>query len=125
MRCIRATGARKSPRLDPRALECDVLDRPVSGRETHRVIINSISIVDDRLVATNDFDGALSDRWTWIDVESESDDEGPPEWFARLGIDALAAHDAFNERDHPKFDDFGDHALLVVHGLRDNDRVET
>lgn len=89
------------------------------------MIINSISLVDDRLVPTNDFDGTLSDGWTWIDVESESDDEGPPEWFARLGIDELAAHDAFNERDNPKFDDFGDHALLVVHGLRDNDRVET
>lgn len=37
----------------------------------------------------------------------------------------MAAHDAFNELDHPKFDDFGSHALLVLHGLRSNERLET
>ena len=89
------------------------------------MIINSIVLDDGQLIVTNDFDGAIPEEWAWIDVERESDDEDSPAWFALLGIDELATHDAFNELDHPKFDDFGDHALLVLHGLRSNERVET
>lgn len=89
------------------------------------MIINSISVDDGRLVVSNDFEGQQQHGWSWIDIEREFDGEPPPEWFASFGIDELAAHDAFHERDHPKFDDFGDHALLVLHGLREHDGVET
>ena len=89
------------------------------------MITHTIVVDDGQLIVTHDFDGEMPEGWAWIDVERESDDEGSPDWFARLGFDELATHDAFNELDHPKFDDFGDHALLVLHGLRSNERVET
>lgn len=47
-----------------------------------------------------------------------------PRREAGASINELAARDAFNELDHPKFDDFGSHALLVLHGLRSNERLD-
>lgn len=89
------------------------------------MLITCLSLVDERLSTSTDFDGTLPGGWTWVDVERESDTDEAPEWFAQIGLDELATHDAFHEADHPKFDDFGDHALLVLHGVRDDDRVDT
>ena len=66
---------------------------------------------------------------TWIDVIVDGDqvpdeDDDASILFTRLGLDPLAVHDALFDLDLPKLDDFGDHLLLVLHGLR-NDRVET
>ncbi len=65
------------------------------------------------------------DGWTWIDVTVEpGDSDVGVDLPASLRLDRIAVHDAINESDHPKVDDFGDHLLIVLHGLRD-DRVET
>ena len=52
-------------------------------------------------------------------------DEDPPSILDEYLLDPLAVHDAFNEVDAPKFDDFGNHAVLILHGLRDGDRLTT
>ena len=67
--------------------------------------------------------------WTWIDITVEPNDADPDAEIDTtlidpLELDRIAVHDAIHEHDHPKFDDFGDHLLVVLHGLRD-DRVET
>ncbi len=89
------------------------------------MILNIISLVDDQVVTATEFTAHPPGAWTWIDIERESDEEAPPDWFPVLGIDELAAHDAFNELDLPKYDDFGGHALLVLHGLRDDQGFDT
>lgn len=67
-----------------------------------------------------------SDGWTWIDlsVHEGTDVHAAQEFVHDLGFDRLAVHDAFNEVDLPKVDDFGSHLLVVLHGLR-TDAIET
>ncbi len=63
--------------------------------------------------------------WVWIDVTVENYDDGALDPIAEmLELDGLAVHDAVNEIDLPKVDDFGHHLLIVLHGLC-VDRVET
>ncbi len=64
--------------------------------------------------------------WHWIDIVIDPDrQEDPPSILDAYLLDPIAVHDAFNEVDAPKFDDFGDHAVLILHGLRDGDRLTT
>lgn len=61
----------------------------------------------------------------WVDVEV--DDPQPDDTTGilhRLALDPLAVHDALFDRDLPKLDDFGDHVLLVLHGLH-SERIAT
>jgi magnesium transporter len=62
---------------------------------------------------------------SWIDVrpDDQPHDHGS-DIFEHLELDPLAVHDAQFEEDLPKLDDFGDHVLIVLHGLR-GDRIET
>lgn len=61
----------------------------------------------------------------WIDISfGGPHDPGDFTVLERLDLDRLAVHDAQFEDDLPKLDDFGDHVLLVLHGLR-GDRIET
>ncbi len=63
--------------------------------------------------------------WTWIDVTVEpGDTDADAVFLDSLALDRIAVHDAIHDRDSPKADDFGDHLLVVLHGLRD-DRVQT
>jgi len=65
--------------------------------------------------------------WRWIDVTADGTracDLPDLEPEAYVGLDELALRDAFSDRDLPKLDDFGDHLLIVLHGLRGDD-VET
>ena len=57
----------------------------------------------------------------WFDDRPHDHDR---DILEHLHLDPLAVHDAQFEDDLPKLDDFGDHVLLVLHGLR-NDRIET
>lgn len=64
--------------------------------------------------------------WMWVDVEVTIDEDPVAaiselqSLLSPLGLDALAISDAVTDSDLPKFDDFGDHILLVLHGLRDD-----
>lgn len=65
--------------------------------------------------------------WRWVDITadpSQAADIPNLDTDAYIGLDELALRDAFIDRDLPKLDDFGDHLLIVLHGLRDDD-VET
>jgi len=67
------------------------------------------------------------DSWTWVDITADptkASDIPDLDTDAYMGLDQLALRDAFTDRDLPKLDDFGDHLLIVLHGLRDDD-VET
>ncbi len=57
--------------------------------------------------------------WMWIDVLIDGDDayEDLSEVVTDLGLDPLAVHDAVADLDAPKFDDFDDHLVVVLHGL--------
>lgn len=66
-----------------------------------------------------------ADGWHWIDALTSV---GDAEEFYRSipgldRLDELALNGALHEVDLPKFDDFGDHVLIVLHGL-DRDDVE-
>ena len=64
--------------------------------------------------------------WHWICIQLDDDgSEDPPAIVEPYSLDPIALHDAFNESNLPKFDDFGDHAALVLHGLRHGDRLTT
>lgn len=67
---------------------------------------------------------APEDGWLWIDVAIDERPEDAIGLAARLGLDELAARDAIDDDDLPKVDDFGDHLLVIIHGLRDHD-IET
>ena len=60
-----------------------------------------------------------TDGWHWIDIMIDADHQDPPAVLEAYRLDPIAVHDAFHEVDAPKFDDFGDHVFLVLHGLRD------
>ncbi len=67
-----------------------------------------------------------ADGWYWINITVDPDGPVlPPDVLDVYGFDPLAVHDAFNEIDAPKFEDFGDHAVLILHGLSDDARVTT
>jgi magnesium transporter len=90
------------------------------------VKINALHVEDTRFGPFQRFDDLPTEGWLWIDVELDADaGEVPHPLFDMLGLDALAVHDSFHEFNLPKFDDFGDHLLLILHGLRDDERVVT
>jgi magnesium transporter len=63
--------------------------------------------------------------WVWVDLIATPDSAN--ELLAltsELGFDPLSVRDAVEDFDLPKFDDFGHHLVVVLHGLRD-DRIET
>ncbi len=63
--------------------------------------------------------------WAWIDVTVGPDDiDDLVALTDGLELDAVAVRDAVDDLDFPKFDDFGHHLLVILHGVRD-DRVET
>jgi magnesium transporter len=70
-------------------------------------------------------DADSADGWTWIDVTVGPDDVDDLVAMTNgLDFDAVAVRDAVDDLDFPKFDDFGHHLLVILHGVRD-DRVET
>ena len=65
-----------------------------------------------------------SDSWRWVDITTDPNQAAALpdlDLDAYIGLDELAVRDAFTDRDLPKLDDFGDHLLIVLHGLRDDD----
>jgi len=67
----------------------------------------------------------LDASWVWIDVEGTADREAVLGLGASLELDLLGLSDALDdELDLPKIDDFNDHLLVVLHGLR-ADRIAT
>jgi magnesium transporter len=63
--------------------------------------------------------------WVWCDVTASAADlPAVLELTDRFGLDRLAVRDAVVDVDLPKVDDFADHLLIVLHGLR-SDRVAT
>lgn len=76
----------------------------------------------------SDVDRPQSDAgaWNWISIGlDETDERASPTILDAYSLDPLAVHDAFNELDLPKFEDFGDHVVVVLHGLRDGERLTT
>ena len=67
---------------------------------------------------------APADGWIWIDIRIDEEVDDAVQIAADLGLDELAVRDAVEDDDLPKVDDFGDHMLVVLHGLRDDD-IET
>ncbi len=83
--------------------------------------VNAAGIVSDV-----DHLDQLRDGWHWIDISVDAERLAePPVILNSFRIDPIALHDAFFEVDAPKFDDFGNHLALVLHGLRDGDRLST
>lgn len=65
-------------------------------------------------------EAAIRSGWVWIDMEAE--DATELEIVAGLlGLDSMAISDAIEDEDHAKLDDFGDHLLLILHGLAEAD----
>jgi len=64
-----------------------------------------------------------SATWRWIDVVASAHeaDEFLDTIEGLDRLDDLAVHDALHESDLPKVDDFGDHMLIVLHGLDQSD----
>jgi len=62
----------------------------------------------------------LTSGWIWIDIDPEGDIEHVIDYLTPLSLDALALRDALEDLDAPKFDDFGTHLLLILHGLKDD-----
>ncbi|MEZ5168380.1 MAG: magnesium transporter CorA family protein [Acidimicrobiales bacterium] len=63
----------------------------------------------------------VDDGWLWVDAcrdTTGSDELG--DLAELLSFDPLAVHDAVNDIDLPKVDDFGHHLLIVMHGLCDD-----
>ncbi len=64
-------------------------------------------------------------EWVWVDVQASPNDFADlVALTAPLQLDALAMRDAVDDLDLPKVDDFGDHLLVVLHGVH-TDRVQT
>jgi magnesium transporter len=57
----------------------------------------------------------------WIDVRTDGETGGPDDLVERFGLDHLAMHDAVNESDLPKLDDFADHLVVTFHALMERD----
>jgi magnesium transporter len=88
--------------------------------------ISILHVDDDGRVYPIDEPDTSQSGWQWIDITADVDlDEPPPPMLERFGLDTLAVHDAFRELDLPKFDDFGDHVLIILHGLREEERIRT
>lgn len=63
--------------------------------------------------------------WVWIDVMPETGQEVVG-LGARFGLHHLAVEDASSSIHFPKVDDFGDHLLIVLHGITEHEgRLET
>lgn len=61
--------------------------------------------------------------WLWIDIEVAAGDlDEVSAYVDHLDLEPLALHDAVEDRDLPKVDDFGDSMVVVLHGLAE-DRV--
>ena len=58
--------------------------------------------------------------WAWIDVTDVDHADELIELESEFGLDPLAVRDAVDERQLPKLDDFADHVVVVLHGLRRN-----
>lgn len=58
--------------------------------------------------------------WIWVDLDSE-DREELAEVGELLNLDSMALHDAVEDLDLAKFDDFGHHLLVVLHGISASD----
>lgn len=59
--------------------------------------------------------------WMWVDAFAGDDDIAELLDLTDLyGLDRLAVRDAVLDLDMPKVDDFGNHLLVVLHGLADN-----
>ena len=69
--------------------------------------------------------GSVEYGWVWCDLVASGDDLAAVlEVTDRFGLERLAVRDAVIDIDQPKVDDFVDHLLVVLHGLR-SDRVAT
>ena len=69
--------------------------------------------------------GPIDSGWMWIDVlVGDGDTEELVALTNTFAFDGLAVHDAVDDFDLPKVDDFEHHLMVVLHGLRD-DRIET
>ena len=63
--------------------------------------------------------------WMWIDITTgPGDADEVVDLAEHLGLDSLAVHDAVEDIDLPKVDDFGSFLLVVLHAL-DDERIET
>ncbi len=67
-------------------------------------------------LADRDTDGG----WLWIDIDPKGEIDQVVDYLTPLALDQLAVRDALEDLDAPKFDDFGSHLLLILHGLRDD-----
>lgn len=76
-----------------------------------------------RAVPAEGHPGLDDGQWCWLDIQlgPTSDDAAFEAALSRIDLDSMAVSDAFNDVDLPKFDDFEDHLLVVLHGIADND----
>ena len=67
-----------------------------------------------------------ADGWVWVDADTSSSDELVA-LGEQLGLDRLAMFDAVGDEDLAKVDDFGEHLLIVLHGLSEEstDEIKT
>ncbi len=87
-----------------------------------RVLVAGI----DKLAEVSEDTQPEGDGWLWIDViVNDGDDNDAFLTLAdELGLDELGVRDAIDGGDLPKVDDFDDHLLVVLHGLRE-DEIDT
>lgn len=61
--------------------------------------------------------------WVWVDADTSNSAE-LVELGEQLGLDSLAMFDAVSDIDLAKVDDFGEHLLIVLHGLSEESTEE-
>ena len=70
-------------------------------------------------------EGAVADRWVWLDIVAATGDmEAVADLTTTFDFDKMALRDVVEDVDLSKVDDFGRHLLVILHGLRE-DEIET
>ena len=74
-------------------------------------------------LAIGELSAASGADWVWIDADASNSAE-LVELGEQLGLDRLAMFDAVSDVDLSKVDDFGEHLLIVLHGLSEDSTDE-
>ena len=85
-----------------------------------RLLCSDGAVLHERAVLAEVPD-CTDSAWAWLDLDvAAADVDAVTALLAPFELDPIAVTDAVTDTDAPKFDDFGSHVLIVLHGLRDD-----
>lgn len=85
--------------------------------------LTSSSTGGTKVIDPAELASATPERWIWVDLDS-AEKEILAELGESLKLDPTATYDAAEDVDLAKFDDFGHHLLIVLHGISASDGGE-